>query len=121
MNETKICEAEDCRKEYTRRRAASGRLEPGPTFRRRRFCSASCSDLNRESSKRRRVVEDVEFLIGTDYPLSIAKRVGYAKVRSLVRILEAADRVDLAERLSREHERYQAPMAVERDRGPWVA
>jgi hypothetical protein len=42
------------------------------------------------------LIEDVEWLRGTDSPENIAARVGYPRVASLARRLERADRPDLA-------------------------
>lgn len=46
------------------------------------------------------VIEDVEWLLGTDSPASIARRVGYKDVSDLIgRLANKAGRPDLADRL----------------------
>ena len=48
---------------------------------------------------RQQVIEDVEWIIGTDHPRSIAHRLGYASLDSLLSNLYRWGRVDLARRL----------------------
>ena len=48
---------------------------------------------------RQHVIEDVEWIIGTDHPRSIAHRLGYASLDSLLDNLRRWGRGDLARRL----------------------
>lgn len=116
--ETKDCEL--CGEKYSRTMSASGKLQPGPTWRKRRFCSLQCSGKN----KRRRtdvVVEELEHIIGTDNPESIAKRLGYEEPQSLMKALRRAGRHDLSQRFGREFERFMAPLAPEPEPSGWYA
>ena len=46
------------------------------------------------------VIEDVEWIIGTDSPESIAVRLGYRRLNNLLTALRRWGRADLADRLS---------------------
>ena len=49
---------------------------------------------------RQHVIEDVEWIIGTDHPRSIAHRLGYRRLNTLQTSLREWGRADLADRLS---------------------
>ena len=55
----------------------------------------------RPASRRDQVIEDVEWLAGTDHPDNIARRLGYRNGDSLTRQLWNWGQRDLAARLTR--------------------
>lgn len=86
-------------------------ISPGQ-FARSRFCSRSCTAAARgfqpSVERQGHVIEDVEWLLGTDTPESIANRLGYANLRNLLDLLRRWERRDLAERLIRDREQVSA-------------
>ena len=74
-----------------------------------KFCNSECSSGARRSEATRprgkranAVIEDVQWIIGTDSPESIARRVGYSSVSSLTRSLTGWGERELALRLGME-------------------
>ena len=116
--QTKNCE--QCGEVTTRRRSASGQIEPGPTWRKRRFCSPRCAGKDKQQPFLE-TISELEHIIGTDNPESIAKRLGYAEPKSLLKALRRAGRYDLSQRFGREFERFMAPLAPEPELSPWYA
>jgi len=116
--ETKDCEL--CGGQYSRTMSASGKLQPGPTWTKRRFCSTQCAGKDKQR-RTHEVVEDLEHIIGTDNPESIAKRLGYGDPQSLMKALRRAGRHDLSQRFGREFERFMAPLTPEPELSPWYA
>jgi len=114
--ETKDCEL--CGEKYSRTMSASGKLQPSPTWRKRRFCSKQCVGKHKQR-RTREIVEDLEWIIGTDSPESIAKRLGYGEPQSLMKALRRAGRHDLSQRFGREFERFMAPLAPEPEPSAW--
>lgn len=94
----KVCENRDCGKEFgpTKGRGAAAWAV-------RRFCSQKCAMHIRKGT----IIEDVAWIIDHDHPESVAKRVGYGKVSDLINKLGRLGANDLAEKLSRNLERYQ--------------
>ena len=116
MNEeTKVCQNTDCGKEFTRTVSARGKKEPMRFWVKRQFCGNSCANKGRWQVHFRNLIEDVEWIIGTDHPESIAKRVHYKNAKDLAHILREKGRGDLADRLQREMARYNNPVLTERD------
>ena len=80
------------------------------------YCSRQCNgtaqpERNRERAKRMleeraHVVSEVDFLIGTDAPISLANRLGYEVTEQLANACRAEGRDDLANQLMREDTRY---------------
>lgn len=121
MSETKICENPDCAKEFGRGVLTDGRPERLYHWERRSFCTADCYRRGQWTARYRRLIEEVELLIGSDYPESLTKRVGYSRVKDLLKVLRKQGRPDLADRLAREQARYDAPFAFETEPSPWYA
>ena len=57
----------------------------------------------RPASRRDQVIEDCEWLAGTDHPDNIARRLGYCNGDSLTRQLRDWGQRDLAARLTRSY------------------
>lgn len=78
----------------------------------RKFCGRTCMGIAarraREADKRTQRIEDVEWLLGTDRPDNIARRLGYADLASLTKVLRRWDRNDLVARLNRHAESVAA-------------
>ncbi len=91
---TKTCE--ECGASFT----------PTPRQRNRRFCSSRCAlqvvTRQRTQSIIGATVEEVEHLLGTDSGDNIARRLGYASLKSLRASLRTWGRENLAERLRAE-------------------
>ena len=66
-----------------------------------RLCAARRSRKNRYAQ----MIEDLEWILGTDHPESIARRLGYASADALITSLRRAGRDDLADRLMRANQR----------------
>ena len=118
ISETKDCEF--CGEAYSRTMSASGKLQPGPTWRKRRYCSPQCAGKGRQKPVLE-AVSELEWIIDTDNPESIAKRLGYASPQDLMRFLRRAGRQDLSSRLARQVERFMAPLTPEPELSPWYA
>ena len=59
---------------------------------------------NAKAARRRdQVIEDVEWVAGTDHPDNLARRLGYKSGVSLVTQLQHWRRYDLAERVTRDY------------------
>ena len=65
-------------------------------------------DPKRILHQRDDVIEDVEWIIGTDSPASIAHRLGYSSADALINALRKWNRADLADWLRRDHVRADA-------------
>jgi hypothetical protein len=89
---------EQCGNGYARTRA-----ESPAHWARRRFCSRSCagqwSSLMAAERRRLAKIEDAEWIIGTDAPERIARRLGYGDPENLRDVLRRWGRDDLASRL----------------------
>lgn len=105
-NPVKVCANPDCRKEFG---ITKGR-GPGQ-WAARRFCSQKCGSYMRT----RRLIEDVEWIIDHDHPESVARRVGYSSVDSLVGKLHRNGADALAEKLVRNIKRYRMTTAEDED------
>ena len=92
---------QQCGNQYARTRDESQQH-----WKARKFCGRSCAGASAQqaqaAAKRVRRIEDVEWLLGTDSPESIARRLGYANERNLVDLLRRWGRPDLAARMTRE-------------------
>lgn len=55
-----------------------------------------------QDRRRAMVLEEIEFLVGTDSPERIAQRLGYDNLRHLRQLLRRWGRSDLAEKFQRE-------------------
>src|SRR5690349_8301651 len=104
--ESKVCGGDDCTTVYFRSRRYS-QVE----WEKRTYCSSACSLEARKSH----IVEDVEWIIDTDHPESIARRVGYSKPENLVNRLRKLGAVELADKLARKIERYRVAAIDYRD------
>ena len=60
------------------------------------------------TARRMDVIEDVEWIIDSDSPESVAARLGYKNVHALIRMCERWERPDLAAKLRRRLEAYAA-------------
>jgi hypothetical protein len=93
-------ECEECSRTFARTRGESNQH-----WAMRRFCGRSCSgswSARRAAEQRRAAqIEDLEWIVGTDSPEHIARRLGYASVSNLERVLHRWGRHDLANRLER--------------------
>lgn len=69
-------------------------------YARRRVCSRACAAASRHRG-RTVVVEDLQWIIGTDHPDRVARRLGYANAHSLARVLHKWGMTELARRLDR--------------------
>ena len=58
----------------------------------------------RPASRRDQVIEDCEWLAGTDHPDNIARRLGYSSEHSLTAQLQHWGRHDLAARITRDYQ-----------------
>lgn len=111
---SKTCQNAACGKTFNRERNAMGKLQPPRTYLKRRFCSPDCAYTIRRdethvpTQRELDMIEDVAWIIGTDTPENIAKRVGYHTVDYLVRTLSKCKANELASRLTREHNEYMA-------------
>ena len=56
--------------------------------------------MSKPRIRQQAVIEDVEWIIGTDSPESIAVRLGYRRLNNLLTALRRWGRADLADRLS---------------------
>jgi hypothetical protein len=72
----------------------------------RRFCSNACGnevkfEANRKAAAERRdaIIEDLEWILGTDNPDRVTRRLGYSDVENLRMVLRRWGREDLANRL----------------------
>ena len=106
---------EKCGTTFSRRRYASGRLEDTHNWSIRKFCTPQCgyqvkSEKMQHIPTRRELnmIEDVNWIIGTDTPANIAVRVGYGNVNYLTRTLDDCKEHELANRLRREHNQIEA-------------
>ena len=77
-------------------------------FKVRVFCSPSCASkagsearAASAAAERQSLIEDLEWIIGTDSPQHVAQRLGYANADNLWRVLCRWGRHDLAARLDR--------------------
>jgi hypothetical protein len=80
--------------------------ESAARFRRRRYCSVRCATAVNNAPGCREghdeaLIEDVEFLLGTDTMHNIANRLGFARPDSLARRMYRVGRPDLAQVLQR--------------------
>ena len=73
----------------------------------RRFCSGRCTGLagaaarsEAERARREQVIEDFEWIVGTEHPERIAARLGFPCVEHLQRNLYRWGRADLVHRLN---------------------
>ena len=57
--------------------------------------------ISKKAARRQAVIEDVEWLAGTDHPDNIARRLGYRNGDSLTKQLWNWGQRDLADRLTR--------------------
>lgn len=68
-------------------------------WRTRRYCGRSCAGkaarAKQVQAARNQRIEDVEWIIGTDSPESVARRLGYANADNLSRLLYRWGRPDL--------------------------
>ena len=88
-------------------------VEFGPTrgwdaaFKARTYCSTQCHGAHVKRVSRANLIEDVEWIVDHDHPDSVAERVGYKDGRSLRDRLYDIGEPELAEKLSRNLERYR--------------
>lgn len=98
---------EQCRKQYARTRGESKRH-----WQSRKFCGRTCAGLaariKQAADKRAERIEDLEWLVGTDTPENISRRLGYSDLDTLIRSLQRWDRPDLLAKLNRNAERVAA-------------
>lgn len=113
--DTKPCQNVDCEKRCVRRKK-----EPEQLWSKRKYCSAGCAN-SRWKVRHDHMIGEVEWIIGTDHPESIARRVGYAHAKDLVTLLREKGRPDLGDKLSRELSRYDAPLTPEPAGSVWYA
>ncbi|PSL04157.1 hypothetical protein CLV30_106162 [Haloactinopolyspora alba] len=78
-----------------------GHLEPrygegAEAFAARKYCEAACM-----AKRRAYVVEELDFLVGTDTPDSLARRLGYSRSH-LMELLDEVERPDLAQAFRQE-------------------
>ena len=101
MTDTRACER--CGKAYTRRPDCSRKQ-----FTETRFCSRTCRNFyashKRTENVRRDRIEDIEWILDSDSPENVARRLGYKNAGVLIRMCERWDRPDLAARLYRRME-----------------
>ena len=57
--------------------------------------------ISKKAARRQAVIEDVEWVAGTDHPDNIARRLGYSDSNSLSKQLRNWSQRDLAARLTR--------------------
>jgi hypothetical protein len=106
IRDSKRCENGDCGRRYERRTGKSHQA-----WEEQRFCGRECAAAARRSN----VVEEVAWIIDTDYPDSIAKRVGYASVDSLINKLHGLGEHELGNKLTAKVERYRKGAISYRD------
>lgn len=83
-----------------------GKLEPPIIFERRRYCDRTCASRGAALYKDWELKEELDFLLETDTPDSIAKRLGYRDIDSLANRLRKNGQTELLERTLALHEEY---------------
>lgn len=68
--------------------------------------------MSKPRTRQQVVIEDVEWIIGTDGPDNIARRFGYSSVRRLADQVKCWGRPDLADRLRRGCQRLDGRSAA---------
>jgi hypothetical protein len=101
---TKECQAPSCENEV--------KLHRPSDVKRRKFCSPQCS-ANEQARRTTERIDEVKWLVGTDHPESIAQRVGFSNVTTMLEMLMRRDENDLAARLRADYSRYMRPMQDE--------
>ena len=127
MVAARTCAGKDCENPLIKRHN-----ESAARFEARIYCGRSCASKGKahegrqkaRASRREYLISEVEFLVGTDAPDSLARRLGYAHADSLARALQNWGRDDLAEKLSWGREAplgyICTPAARMTDEGDWV-
>lgn len=101
----KTCQT--CGQPLVRKVWSRGERESTTKFNARRYCDQECAKpartraLTRGSKPRNHaeLLEDLEWIIGTDHPDNIARRLGYSNAENLERVLHKWRRPDLAARV----------------------
>lgn len=89
---------------------------------RKKYCSQKCNGevkhgpvVRGVTEQARERIEEIRWISDSDNPESIAKRVGYSSVDSMLRTLNRAGEYELARKLLAEHSRYLAAVEGDRD------
>ena len=126
MVAARTCAGKDCENPLVKRHN-----ESAARFEARIYCGRSCASKGKAQEGRERVraerrkylIGEVEFLVGTDTPDSLARRLGYANLDNLADALIKWGRRDLAAKLASlrpEPEYVCTPAARMTDEGDWV-